>query len=83
MGYDASMSNPKVSDLIIQIAATVIATGIVTLIVQVAGVFRRLSSVESDVRDIKTVMGNHHDEFHNSHQLFEDGEYHHRRSGRV
>lgn len=77
------MSNPKVSDLIVQIAAAVIAAGIVGLFVQGFGVFRRLAVLEASVKEIRETLESTHQEFHDSHHRFEDGEYHHRRGSRV
>lgn len=77
------MSNLKVSDLIVQIAAAVIAAGVVGLLVQGFGVFRRLAVLEASVKDIRETLDSTHREFHDSHHKFEDGEYHHRRGHRV
>lgn len=73
------MANTRVTDLIVQIAATVIATGVIALLAQGFSVFRRLSSLEVAVKEIRREMKATHSEFHASHQLFEDGEFHHRR----
>lgn len=83
MGYEREMNNPKVSDLVIQICATVIAAGIVGLFAQGIGVFRRLAALESSVKEIRETLNSTHAEFHESHHKFEDGEYHHRRGSRV
>lgn len=77
------MANVRMSDVMVQVAATVIAAGILGLLAQGFSWNRRLSAVERAIKDISRNMRSTHTEFHDSHEIFEDGEYHHKRSRRV
>ena len=76
------MTSNRMSDLIVQIAATVIATGIVSLVAQAIGMSRRLTRVEDKMVEVLKYIADGRRDFHDSHEVFEDGEYHHRRRGR-
>lgn len=73
----------RVSDIVVQVAATVIAAGITGLVVQGFGLFRRMSALESSMRDVLRYMDDMNKDFVDSHEIFEDGEYHHKRRRRV
>lgn len=77
------MGNVRMSDIIVQVAATVIAAGILGLIAQGFGWSRRLSALERDMKDVLRHIKSTRAEFRDSHEIFEDGEYHHKRSRRV
>lgn len=77
------MGNVRVSDIIVQVAATIIAAGILGLIAQGFGWNRRLTALERDMKDVLRHMKTRQNEFRDSHEIFEDGEYHHKRSRRV
>lgn len=77
------MGNVRISDIVVQVAATVIAAGIIALISQGFGNSRRLTALERDMKDVLRHMKATRSEFRDSHEIFEDGEYHHKRSRRV
>lgn len=77
------MQTNRVSDLMVQVAAVIIASGLIALVTQVSRVFRRLSRLEENMKSVMGFMHNMQRDFHGSHERMEDGEYHHRRTRRV
>ena len=77
------MNNARISDVMVQVAATVIAAGLLAIAAGIRGLFKRLSSLEQTVREILPHVYGVRRDFNNSHEVFEDGEYHHKRRGRV
>lgn len=77
------MNDARVGDVIVQVAATIIAAGILGLIAQGFGWSRRLRALETSMAQVLKHIDDSRREFRDSHDVFEDGEYHHRRGRRA
>lgn len=83
MGYDEDMDSMRVNDVVVQVVATVMAAGVIALVTQVFGLFRKVDKLDRKMDEVVKYLRNTRRDFVNSHQQFEDGEWHHRRNRNV
>lgn len=72
----------RVSDILVEVVAGVMVAGILGIVAQFFGLFRRMTKVEHAVKDLTRTVRENVESFNRSHARYEDGEVHHRRSGR-
>lgn len=71
------------SDVVTQVIAAGIAGLLGVVATQGFRLFGRMSRVETKLDDLMQFIQKADRDFHSSHARFDDGEIHHRRSGRV
>lgn len=71
------------AQFLVELLAGLAVAAIVTLVGQIAGLLRKVNRTERKVDDIGRHVKKMGEDFRNSHERMNDGEWHHKRSSRV